>query len=53
MQLLQLFENYKISKVHKSGQNCHFYLSIKQLIRLETIINSSSGRPLKNAVVEF
>ena len=40
MQLLQLSENHKIIKVRKSGQNWHFYPSIKQIITLEIVINS-------------
>ena len=50
MQLLPLFQNHEIVKAHKSGQNRHFYMSIKQL---GTIMNSLSGRLLKNAIVEF
>ena len=40
MQLLQLSKNHKIIKIRKSGQNWHFYPSIKQIITLEIVINS-------------
>ena len=48
MQLLRLFENHKNLKIRKSGQNWHFYLSIKQLITLKIVINSRlSGKFLE------
>ena len=43
----------KITKIRKSVQNWHFYLSIKQIITLEIVINSLSGRIMKNATVEL
>ena len=43
----------KITKIHKSGEDWHFYLSIKQIITLEIIINSLSGRNKRNAALEF
>ena len=43
----------KITKIRKSGQNWHFYLSIKQIITLEIVINSLSEIILKNATVGF
>ena len=54
MQLLWPSENHKNHKIDKSGQNWRFCrLSIKQIITLEIVINSLSGRILKNATVEF
>ena len=43
----------KMRKNRKTGQNWHFYLSIKQIITLEIVINSLSRKILKNATVEF
>ena len=43
----------KMRKNRKTGQNWHFYLSIKQIITLEIVINSLSRKMLKNAMVEF
>ena len=53
MQLLPFFENHKNLKICKSGQNWHCYLSIKQFVTLEIIINSFSGMIPKNATVEY
>ena len=39
-------------KVRQSGHNCHFYLSIKQIITLGIAINSLSGRIKKHATEE-
>ena len=53
MQLLQPFEYHKISKFINLAKISNFYLSIKQLIRPETIMNSLCGKILLNAIVEF
>ena len=37
----------KMTKNRKTGQNQHFYLSIKQIITLEIVINSLSRKILE------
>ena len=54
MQLLYGFSKIiKISEIRKSGQNWHFYLSIKPLITHEIVITSLSGTVCKNATAKF
>ena len=43
----------KIPQNRKFDQNWHFYLSIKQIITLEIVINFLSGGIFENATVEF
>ena len=53
MQMLELSENLKITKIRKSGQNWHFYLSIKQIITLENRLNSFSRKIPKIQLYNF
>ena len=43
----------KITKIRQSGQNWHVFLSSKQIIRLEIVINSLSGEIFKNPTYNF